>query len=194
MSIGQMEVVRAIQRDDLACRALGALGANYRGTALVHGDFRWDNILVQGTTRSRISRLHLIDWELAGSGDAAWDVGTSFASFLGRCLRFMDPGENVTSSTLRSAFIRRLPSSQIEMGAFWREFARTAHLDSALRRAVLVRATNYCGAKLLQTAYEWSPANTVSPIAACYLQLGLNMLRSPQEATLRVLGIDPRAN
>jgi aminoglycoside phosphotransferase (APT) family kinase protein len=48
----------------------------WRPTALVHGDLRWANALVDG------ERVRLIDWELACLGDPAWDVGGMLADLV----------------------------------------------------------------------------------------------------------------
>ncbi len=52
---------------------------------LVHHDVRWDNLLVApGADPEGGPVLRLIDWEMAGVGDPAWDV----ACYLGEHVRF----------------------------------------------------------------------------------------------------------
>lgn len=58
----------------LAARWPGAGGRARTGSAvLVHGDVKFDNVLVASPPGAR-PRLRLLDWELAGPGLAAWDL------------------------------------------------------------------------------------------------------------------------
>jgi hypothetical protein len=52
--------------------------AEWRTGTLVHGDLRTTNALLDRTE----SRIWLVDWELACSGDAAWDLGSLLADLL----------------------------------------------------------------------------------------------------------------
>jgi Ser/Thr protein kinase RdoA (MazF antagonist) len=49
------------------------VGAAWRSSAAIHGDVKWDNVLVRRQSGGGW-RLWLIDWELAGWGDPAWDL------------------------------------------------------------------------------------------------------------------------
>lgn len=91
--------------DLLARPALVAAAAELAGPVpgcLVHHDLKWDNIVMAG------GRPILLDWEMAGLGDPAWDLGCLLAEHLirtpdGR----LDPGARAlltgyaTSSRLR---------------------------------------------------------------------------------------------
>ncbi len=50
----------------------------WQSTCLVHGDVKWDNTLI-GTDSAGDPVVRLIDWELSGHGDPAWDVATALA-------------------------------------------------------------------------------------------------------------------
>ena len=52
--------------------SLTLLGDAWRPLAPIHGDVKFDNVLVSG--HGRVPRLQLVDWELAGLGLPAWDV------------------------------------------------------------------------------------------------------------------------
>lgn len=50
---------------------------------IVHGDVRWDNILLtHGEAPHGGLNLRLIDWEWVGRGDPAWDVACALAEYL----------------------------------------------------------------------------------------------------------------
>ncbi|WP_461022929.1 phosphotransferase family protein [Thalassiella azotivora] len=48
-------------------------------SCLVNHDLKWDNVVLDGD-----GRTVLVDWELAGSGDPAWDLGSLLAEHLCR--------------------------------------------------------------------------------------------------------------
>lgn len=54
--------------DSSVCAVLTAFTRRWKYCSLIHGDIKFDNVLVSG------GRLSLIDWELACIGDPAWDV------------------------------------------------------------------------------------------------------------------------
>ena len=55
---------------------------------LVNHDLKWDNVVLSGPGRDPV----LLDWELAGSGDPAWDLGCLLAEHL---VRLPSPGPDV---------------------------------------------------------------------------------------------------
>jgi Ser/Thr protein kinase RdoA (MazF antagonist) len=50
------------------------LAGEWRPCTVIHGDVKWDNVLVRRRPDGAW-RLWLVDWELAGWGDPAWDLG-----------------------------------------------------------------------------------------------------------------------
>ena len=50
------------------------------GGCLVNHDLKWDNVVLTGPTQQPV----LVDWELAGLGDPAWDLGCLLAEHLVR--------------------------------------------------------------------------------------------------------------
>jgi hypothetical protein len=181
-SLGQLDVVRIVQQDADAWNIVRSLRLEYAGDCLVHGDLRWDNVLMRPRLQHPHVRLWIIDWELAHAGDPAWDVGSLFAAFLARCVCFMQPGNEINAHSLKTAFANQLPAAQAEIGRFWKAYVTDATVARTNSGSFLQRATLFCGARLLQMAFEWSPGAAIAPIAACFLQLGLNLLRRPAEA------------
>lgn len=75
-SRAQLDVIRKLQGSDAWRRAVDDARRTRRPIAIVHGDPRPGNALV------RNGECRLVDWELAGRGDPAADVG----GWLGECL------------------------------------------------------------------------------------------------------------
>jgi aminoglycoside phosphotransferase (APT) family kinase protein len=186
LSAGAQDVLGRIQASDYVCSRLADLLAGPAGDAFVHGDLRWENCLaLPAPGAGRRTRLLLVDWELAGRADPAFDVGCVLAEYLRvwvGSIPIVDPADPG-----RLAACARHPLSTMRpgMGAFWSAY-RDAHPHApALTRVVMLAA-----ARLLQTAIEVAQglaAATAHVVAL--LQLADNMLRRPDVAAGALLGM-----
>ena len=89
---GSRELVAIVQRYPEIRDQLETLRQSWTPDTLIHGDIKWDNCLVAGLTGEPAGgapvagepaeAFHLVDWEMADVGDAAWDVGGVFQSYL----------------------------------------------------------------------------------------------------------------
>jgi hypothetical protein len=68
----------SIVADEAFRRALDEGADRWRPACLVRGDLKWDNCLVDAAA-SPAPSVRVIDWELAGRGDPAWDVACAIA-------------------------------------------------------------------------------------------------------------------
>jgi Ser/Thr protein kinase RdoA (MazF antagonist) len=69
--------MRALVADELSANSLREARATYRHQCLVHGDIRPDNWFISSDDDR--ADLTIIDWEMAGSGDPAWDIASVIA-------------------------------------------------------------------------------------------------------------------
>ena len=82
VSLSARTLLALTKQDVPLQRLLSYLGARWRSNTLVHGDVRWDNLLVPTECdvvgdlgdRSTRNALRVIDWELVQWGDPAWDL------------------------------------------------------------------------------------------------------------------------
>ncbi len=105
------------------------------GGCLVNHDLKWDNVVLTGPTRQPV----LLDWELAGLGDPAWDLGCLLGEHLVRDERLDDAGRALLSGYRDGARLRA------EIVA---TFARRVVLAAGLRivqLALEVAYTPYAG-------------------------------------------------
>jgi thiamine kinase-like enzyme len=80
-STGDKALINIIkQKPDLMFQ-LDALAKEWQRDVLIHGDIKWDNILLAKGDEGGKPFL-IIDWELADKGDATWDVGGALQSYL----------------------------------------------------------------------------------------------------------------
>ncbi|MBI4306509.1 MAG: phosphotransferase [Chloroflexi bacterium] len=187
---GQLEMIRRMQ-DAGAVPVLEELRGLWTASTLIHGDIKWDNVLIPPTSKSAdIRALRLVDWELAGYGDPAWDVGSALHEYSVFVINTIPLSDQDSPQQITKAFAGRLPKVQPHMRALWGAYASACALTGNNRALFLDRAVRFCAARLIQTAWEWTRATlTVSNQAACFLQLALNILRRPQDAQVFVLGI-----
>jgi Ser/Thr protein kinase RdoA (MazF antagonist) len=163
-----IELVASIQRDERFARALDALREDWRVEALVHRDVKWANCIVLPP-----ATIKLVDWEMAGWGDPALDVGSA----LGECLGWR----------LRAG--AAAPGGQpAAMAALWRAYAGARRLDAQQADELLVRALRYAGARLVQSAYEKTQETArASERVARGLELGRDLLLAPGPAASALL-------
>lgn len=135
---------------------------------LCHGDIRWDNILIK-QTNSELG-LSIIDWELAGGGDSAWDVAGVVEAYLvdwvGNILE-LDELRDLVNNFLIAYISRR---------------------GQSVRNATFLRrVSSFAGCRLVQSTFEHHQFGTsLGESGLQLLQLSWNVLRDP-EATEREL-------
>lgn len=185
-------VFRIIQESGLGPE-LDALRESWRTECLVHGDLKAGNFLVERSARSVRRSLRIVDWELAGLGDPAWDVGSVLSDYLALWLRYAPMAPEIPVETsLREARLQ-LDDLVPAIRSFYRAYVMERSLDSASAGDLLGRSIRHAAARLLQTAHEMSrQANQVSTQAVYLVQLSANILRRPAAAS-RLLGLSDLA-
>jgi aminoglycoside phosphotransferase (APT) family kinase protein len=74
--------LKEIQGSRAACRMLDRAAGGWRRVAIVHNDVKWSNIVLVGARMGLRGGVRLIDFELCGPGEPAWDVGCALAEHL----------------------------------------------------------------------------------------------------------------
>lgn len=120
---------------------------------IVHGDLKWDNLLVRHAGPGGAS-LHVIDWELADAGDASWDVGSVLASYLSFWSWQAERSQQPPPELFRPAQDPRREPFRAALGRFWAGYSGTHGPAPASAGGYLVRCVRFCAARLVTTAYE----------------------------------------
>ena len=145
LSAGSIELVRRLQADDALCGAFDALRTGWRADVLVHRDVKWANWIAHAPAGGgRLTQVKLVDWEMAGWGDPAFDVGSALSDFASLGL---DAAPTPVAARSGSA-------------AFWRAYVRAAGLDAPAAAALLERSVRFAGARLVQSAFEHTQETT----------------------------------
>jgi aminoglycoside phosphotransferase (APT) family kinase protein len=194
LSAAAVELTRIIQGTQELCAELDELLECRLEAAVIHGDVRWDNCLaVRGATR-RWTRLQLIDWELCGAGDPAYDIGAFLGEYLRAWLQSIPIADPRDASRLLAHACLPLERMRPALRAFWAAYALHRRAPPAELRATLLRSTRYAAVRLLMAALE--EAQGLSELRSSVLQLlplSQNILHRPGEAA-ELLGLGaPRA-
>jgi len=192
VSSANFELIRIVQQNPELCWHLDALRQEWRNEALIHGDIKWENCLAfKKSPSTRKVGLKIVDWELANIGDPCWDVGSFFSTYLAFWLASMPITADLELE--QSTELARYPLESVHpaIRSFSRSYVKRMALDAATRDRLLIRAMSYGAARLIQTTYEQMETSMQLTKRALYsLQLGLNIMRRPQEAMVQLLGIE----
>jgi aminoglycoside phosphotransferase (APT) family kinase protein len=190
-SAANLEFVRILQHSTELCNCLVGLRHEWQPESLIHGDLKWDNCLLNLGPASRPAPgIQMVDWELAQIGDPSWDVGAIFSGYLAFWLSSIPiSGEATPDQFLELA---RFPLRKIQpaIRAFWNAYI--AELEIAIHETAdrIMRATQYAGLRMVQTAYErLQNEASITPLDIYAIQLCENIVLRPMEAAVHLLGL-----
>lgn len=183
----RLELLRLIQQQADLVRGLEAAQEAWRDATLVHGDLRFDNVLVRLPAAGDGPELRLVDWEFVRWGDPAWDLAALLRECLLLWLRSMsmrpdlDPAERAATATVPLAQVRRAAR------AVWHGYGGAVSGELAAARG---RSLRLLGASLLQPAWEHTESGQrLSSFGVQLLQLSANLLGGPGEAASGLLDL-----
>jgi len=181
-----VEFVELVQNTDGLNEALREIRANWRPQCLIHGDAKFDNVLLRPSLGRRVPDLRLVDWELAGWGDPAWDAGTVIGGYLHQWLESISP---TTSGTLNEWLAHaEVPFERVQpaLGAFWAIYAHRRSTWGDPPDAA--RAISYAGVFLLHRALATVLFyGSLSAKALCSLQVAKRLIRQPSDTVSSLL-------
>jgi hypothetical protein len=170
---------------------LAQLRESWTRDTLIHTDMRWENVLLSPRhAPAPQQRLHVVDWELADIGDAAWDVAGLMQAYLVFWIGSMPLEAGAGSDELMAGAKYQLADIQPALGAFWEGYIGASNIYRGAPAAFLDRCVRMMGARMLVTAFEmcaYAPA--MQGHALVLVQTGLNVLERPGDAVRDLLGI-----
>jgi hypothetical protein len=178
------ELRDAAREDPSLSVALEALRDGWRPDALLHGDLKWENVMVAG--EGDAVRVHLVDWEMSGFGDPAWDVGGLMHAYLRDWVSGQAPEALAGGTPDTAALAAAAPS----VAALWEAYRDVA----APAPGFLERAVRSAGARLLQTAFEATHGTvTMTGHGVGLAQLAANVMGRPHDAASVLFGLSTDA-
>lgn len=180
-SWAQARLVALIGQQNDMLPLLGALAADWPTQQLIHGDMKWQNVLMHADSDGATDCI-FIDWEMAALGDPLWDLAGLTQSWLKTWLDGVpvDPAGNEEDFAASGA-ASFAPFRQA-LGALWQAYLAQCPGVSQARFAAM------CGARLIQTLYEENDGEVdLLPRHLMLLQLARNLLQRPEEGATYLL-------
>jgi aminoglycoside phosphotransferase (APT) family kinase protein len=184
LSAGGIDLLKLLQRSDELDARLRAL-APPTVESLVHGDLRWENVLVAPDAEIQV---WLVDWEMGGAGETAWDAGCFAAACLSAWLCSIPSVPGVRPDRLEDE--ATLPWAALAPGldAFWsayRGIAPETHADAWTARCAQLTAV-----RLVYRAFECTQFDTsLGTTPVLHLQVAARILDDPVHAAGELLRI-----
>ena len=187
VSAASIELIKIVQAEQGMGEALDELRRGWVVDSLVHADLKWDNVLVPAGSRG----VRLVDWEAAGPGDSAWDLGSALSQYLSAWLFSIPVTGTEPPQRFPALAGYPLDSMKDAVRACWASYLRGGGNGSRSPDELLPRTVAYAGARLVQTAFEVSQQvqQLTSPVVL-HLQLAANVLRRPEAAATQLLELD----
>lgn len=152
-------------------RALGAAAGSWRRESVIHGDVRWDNVVVAAGPDGGGDRLLFVDLEFADWGDPAWDAAGAVAEPLAVAATTQvgqdEPRFAVTDLRTAGRYVRNLRGFLACFVASYRVAAGPT-ADEDLRRGMA-----FVPARLVQAAFQHAAWNPATGLAAGLAAAGL---------------------
>jgi hypothetical protein len=164
------------------------LASHWHLDGLIHGDMKWDNILVDPSEQGA-GMIRVVDWELADLGDAAWDVSSIWAAYLMSWVFGSMTGSTDAAPPTSDELSARLQAIRPALLAFWDTYRSSAGMPADDAGTHRLRSLQFCGARLATSAFEClhnQPGNLEPPRRL--LGLAAQLLRYPRESSVEVFG------
>ncbi|MBF0194160.1 MAG: aminoglycoside phosphotransferase family protein [Magnetococcales bacterium] len=189
-SVADKALINIIKQTPLLTMQLDALAKEWQNDVLIHGDIKWDNILLtKGDKGSK--PLLVIDWELAAKGDATWDVGGALQSFL---LFWISGMPNHETQPVDQQIVEKgtVPLKTLQGGVqrFWHAYCEERNFSENHKKAFLIKSVRCAAARLIQTNYEYLDAlPQMNHFSYRALQLSHNIMKDPKGASFALFGL-----
>ena len=141
-------------------------------------------------SKTQKSRIKLIDWELFGLGDPAWDIGCVFSSYLTFWIYSLPLVKNISIDSIIRLSKNYLGEINISLNAFWKSYVKFSSIPLNQINKLLLKSIKYCAVRLIQRIYE-SLFNKIelTSHSIFLLQLSLNIFNKPTLALSNLLGL-----
>lgn len=190
-----LELLKIVQRYPTFYDSLEELYSSWQNQTLIHGDIKWDNVIVSTKDDENNGfRMHIVDWESVSMGDPAWDVGSVFQEFIRLWLSFLPTTGRESAEQLLKSTTFPIQNIQPAIRAFWNSYVKTRELTSKEANDLLVRSAKFCAARLVQSAYESLDSSMdLSNTIVYMIQTSQNIFDRTNHAVVHLLGIPFRS-
>lgn len=191
LSQGNSQLIGILQQYPEFSSALAAIKSDWKYTSLIHGDIKWENMMLTGGDNGTPLELRIIDWEIADIGDEAWDVGAVIQAYLAFWIFSLPLTSETTIAAAAAASGASGEEIKEALAAYWLSYMNTRKLTGPAAKRMLVKCMSCGAARMIQTAYESIQSSPqISPYALCKLQMSMNILRDPAKAVQDLMGLE----
>ena len=189
-----LKLLKLVQQYPTFFHSLEELYSKWHPMTLIHGDIKWDNIIMSPKEDSKSFKINIVDWETASIGDPAWDIGSVFQEFIVSWLYFLPTTGRDSAEQLLTTTTHPIKEVQLAIRAFWNAYVKFTGINSKESNRLLIRSVKFCAARLVQSAYESLYSSTeLSNTSVYMIQLSINIFNHPNSATMQLLGIPFRS-
>ncbi len=192
MSPANLEILRVLQTHATLGEGLDRIRGQWLPSSLIHGDIRFDNLLVRPGATGPAVEIWITDWELVQFGDPAWDLAGALQDFLAFWVYSMPLSDERSAEELTD--LARIPLDDLKAAAraLWAGYRVGAGLGRVEAERLLTRAVEFSAARLVQTAFEYADgAEQLPGPSVILLQLSANLLEDPERGRAQLYGIPP---
>jgi hypothetical protein len=171
--------------------SMGTLAREWNTDGLIHGDMKWDNIIVRVEADGRTD-VRIVDWELADLGDTYWDVASIWAAYVAGLAFNPAVGTPDSSAAGGQSPELRIQAIRPTLLGFWRTYVEQRGIKPDEEIAQLARSLRFCAARLVLLAFEClhnTPADLEIPNQL--LLMSSRMLAYPDAAMNQLFGTTP---
>ncbi len=195
LSRADLELLHIVQTHGDLGEHIDRLKKSWRAETVIHGDIRFDNVLVrapQGDGESDAVDLWIVDWEMVRIGDPAWDLAGAFQDFLILWISSMPLSDELTAEEMTARARVPLDHLRTASRALWAGYRAGACIEIAEEGGFLRRAVSFSAIRLIQSAFEYAGnADRLAGIPVLLLQIGANLLADPELGQVQLFGIPP---
>ncbi len=187
------ETLRVLQTQNGFRENLEGLWAQWQTDCVIHGDIRFDNILLRSAGAGHEAvpmELWVTDWEMIQFGDPAWDLAGALQDLLVFWVRAMPLSDELSTEQMIAQAPVSLRTLQSASRAIWLGYRERAALERGEAEGLLSRAVAFSAARLVQSAFEAACGfNRLPGSSVILLQISANLLEEPERAQLELYGI-----
>lgn len=181
------EVIHFVQSSQPLSMLLDRLRRTWRPECLVHGDFKWGNVLPTD------DGMVVVDWELARLGPPAWDLACVLQDYASVWFNHLVYDGSVSFAEAISQNTIELADIQKECRTFWSAYLDARSIDGAQANDLLSETLRHLAARLVQAAVEHAGGDGELPNQALYrLQFAANLARDPDRYGFQFFRIPQR--
>jgi Ser/Thr protein kinase RdoA (MazF antagonist) len=166
--------------------AVEKLASRWRPSHFIHGDFKADNLLWRVDPRLKgRPPVVIVDWEMAGTGDPMWDVGSFLGSVLVAWIEVLAPA----AASAEALAGRDANPVRRQIGHFLLTYRHMAPGIFESTEWFAVTAFQYAGIFMLhRVAVRLEITGLSDPAASLLLAFGSSLLNHPERAVEALLG------